>query len=91
MSERKLLNRVKKLKELEIQKKAIEDQMEALKAEIQADMEAKGLEEQAAGDWIVRWTKVVTKRFDSKAFKKEHESLYDQYMKQTESRRFSIA
>jgi len=53
-------------------------------------MEAKGQEEIKAGSFIVRWKKVITNRFDSKAFAKEHESLYSQYGIQTESRRFSI-
>ena len=38
MSERMLLNRIKKLKELEAQQKAIEKQMEELKEDIKADM-----------------------------------------------------
>lgn len=91
MSERMLLNRIKKLKELEAQQKAIEKQMVELKEDIKADMLERDLEEQQAGDFIVRWTKVLTGRFDSKAFQKEHESLYNQYVRKTESRRFSIA
>ena len=91
MTERMLQNRVKKLKELERQQKELEGQIEALKEETKADMEAKGVEQQTAGDFLIRWTTVLTSRFDSKAFQKEHESLYKQYLKQATSRRFSIA
>ena len=91
MTERMLQNRVRKLKALEEQQKELESQIEALKAEIKADMEEKGLEQQKAGDFLIRWTTVLSSRFDSKAFQKEHESLYSQYLKQTASRRFSIA
>lgn len=91
MTERMLQNRVKKLKELERQQKELEGQIEALKEEIKADMEAKGVEQQTAGDFLIRWTTVFTNRFDSRAFQKEHENLYSQYVKQTASRRFSIA
>ncbi len=91
MTERMLQNRVKKLKELERQQKELEGQIEALKEEIKADMEAKGVEQQTAGDFLIRWTTVLTSRFDSKVFQKEHESLYKQYLKQATSRRFSIA
>ena len=91
MSERMLLNRVKKLKALEAQQKELEDQIEALKDEIKADMQERGVEQQAAGDFLIRWTTVTANRFDSKAFQKEHETLYSQYLKQTVSRRFSIA
>ena len=90
MTERMLQNRVKKLKALEAQQKELESQIEALKGEIKADMEEKGLEQQKAGDFLIRWTTVLSSRFDSKAFQREHESLYDQYLKQTASRRYSI-
>ena len=90
MTERMLQNRVKKLKALEAQQKELESQIEALKGEIKADMEEKGLEQQKAGDFLIRWTTVLSSRFDSKAFQREHESLYDVYLKQTASRRFSI-
>ena len=90
MTERMLQNRVKKLKALEAQQKELESQIEALKGEIKADMEEKGLEQQKAGDFLIRWTTVLSSRFDSKAFQREHESLYDQYLKHTPSRQFSI-
>lgn len=38
MSERKIVNRVKKLKELEEQKAQLEKQIEAMKAEIKGEM-----------------------------------------------------
>ncbi|GKH34913.1 hypothetical protein MCI89_04520 [Muricomes sp. OA1] len=91
MTERMIVNRVRKLKELEAQQKKIEEQIEALKAEIKADMQRKDLEEQKAGDYMVRFTTVISNRFDGKAFKADHAKLYDQYMRTTESRRFSIA
>ncbi|MDU7706296.1 MAG: hypothetical protein E7J94_03370 [Clostridium sp.] len=91
MTERMIVNRVRKLKELEAQQKEIEEQIEALKAEIKADMQRKDLEEQKAGDYTVRFTTVISNRFDGKAFKADHSKLYDQYMRATESRRFSIA
>ena len=91
MTERMIVNRVSKLKELEAQQKEIEEQIEALKAEIKADMQRKNLEEQRAGNYTVRFTTVISNRFDGKAFKADHAKLYDQYMRATESRRFSIA
>ena len=64
MTERMIVNRVRKLKELEAQQKEIEEQIEALKAEIKADMQRKDLEEQKAGDYMVRFTTVISNRFD---------------------------
>ena len=90
MSERMLLNRIKKYKDLEAQKTAIEKEMEALKTDLLADMQEKGLEEQKAGNWVIRWTKVLTNRLDSKALKAELPELAARFSRQTESRRFSI-
>jgi len=53
-------------------------------------MESKGLEEQAAGDYIVRFTTMVSNRFDSKAFKGTYGELYSRYLKEMTSKRFSI-
>lgn len=91
MTERMITNRIRKLKELEAQQKELEQQIDALKAEIKADMEAKGIEEQRAGNYIVRLTSVLTNKFDSHTFKAEHERLYSQYVKRISSERFSVA
>lgn len=90
MSERMLLNRIKKYKDLEAQRTAIEKEMEALKADLLADMQENGLEEQRAGNWVIRWTRVFTNRLDSKALKAELPELAARFSRQTESRRFSI-
>lgn len=91
MTERMIANRIRKLKELEAQQKELEQQIEALKSDIKADMEDKGLEEQRVGDYIVRFTSVLTSRFDARRFQQEHIKLYGQYIRQTSSKRFSIA
>ena len=90
MTERKLTNRVRKLKELEAQQKELEKEIEELKNEIKEDMAAKGLEEQRAGDFIVRFTTVISNRFNTKAFQADHSKLYDRYIKPSESKRFSV-
>ena len=42
------------------------------------------------GDYTVRWTDVTTKRFDSKKFKAAHPELYEQFLRESHSRRFGI-
>lgn len=87
MTNRQYDNRLKKLAELEEQKKALEEQIKAIQEELKADMG--DLEEIDTGKWIVRFTRVISKRFDSTAFKKEHSKLYRDFCRETESRRFS--
>jgi len=91
MTQRVLIGRVNKLKALETQIRVLGRQAEELKQDIKADMEQKGLEEQAAGEHIIRFKAMVSNRFDSKAFKSAHSRLYGQYMKRTTTKRFSIA
>lgn len=91
MTERMISNRLRKLKELENRKTELEKQIEALKEEIKQDMSDKGLEEQKVGDCTIRFMTIVTNRFDSKAFKKDHLELYNRYIKAAESKRFTIA
>lgn len=91
MGEKAIENRVKKFKAIEEQIKALELEADKLKEEIKMEMEARGAEELKAGNFLVRWKGVLGSRFDSKAFQKEHEALYSQYLKQTEGKRFTAA
>ena len=64
---------------------------ETLKDEIKAEMLSRDTEELEAGQYIIRWTSVLSQRFDSTAFKKVMPDVYKSFIKQTASRRFSIA
>ncbi len=90
MGERAIENRIKKLREIEEQQKVLEAQAEKIKAEIKADMQAKGTEEIRTDNFIVRLKEVIINRFDSKSFAKEHKALYEAYVKQQSSMRFTI-
>ena len=48
-------------------------------------------EELIAGQYIVRWTSVLSNRFDTTSFKKVYGDLYKAFTKQTASKRFSIS
>ncbi len=78
--------------------KAIEDLIEEAKAEaetlrdsIKQEMMMRDTEELTAGQYIVRWTSVLSQRFDTTAFKKVMPEVYKAYTKQVSSRRFSIS
>lgn len=87
MTERQIENRIKKIEELEAQKKAIEEQISSLKAEVQEQMQ--DTETMETAHYTIRWTKVTSERFDSKSFKSKHAELFSEYVKSIESRRFS--
>ena len=64
---------------------------EALRDDIKTEMLTRNTEELEAGQYIVRWTSVLSQRFDSTAFKKVMPDIYKDFIKQVSSRRFSIA
>ena len=64
---------------------------EVLRDAIKAEMLKRDTEELAAGRYIVRYTNVLSQRFDSTAFKKVLPELYQAYTKQVSSRRFTIS
>lgn len=88
MSEKQIVNRVKKLLDLEAQKAALEKQIGAVKAEIQADMQ--DTDELRAGAYLIRWPVVKSERVDTSAMRKDYPNLCTEYTKTVESRRFSI-
>ena len=91
MTERMLKNRIEKLDAIAAQQKALEEQAEAIRNEIKADMEEKGVDEITAFGRIARWKEIISSRLDSRALKAALPDVYSQYAKQTSSRRFTIA
>lgn len=91
MSANELTSKVRELKELKAMADELAAEITAIEDEIKAEMTARNTEEMTVDIFKIRWTRVISNRFDSKAFKATHADLYAQYTKQTESRRFSIA
>lgn len=90
LTEMQLRNRVKKYNELEAEIKALEEMRDALKEEMKADLEAKGVESAAAGPWVVYYQTTPNNRFDTKNFKIDHKALYDAYFKVGTTKKFRI-
>ena len=91
MSTHERESKIAKLQEWEAIAEEAKAEAEALRDEIKAEMLTRDTEEMEAGRFIIRWTSVLSNRFDTTTFKKEHAEMYKQYTKQTASRRFSIA
>lgn len=91
MSTHEMESKIVKLQEWEAIAEEAKAEAEALRDEIKAEMLTMDTEEIEAGRFIIRWTSVLSNRFDTTTFKKDHAEMYKQYTKQTASRRFSIA
>ena len=66
-------------------------EVEAIRDLIKAEMMERNTEEMEVGAYIVRWTSILSNRFDTTSFKKAHNDLYKEFTKQTASRRFTIS
>ena len=91
MSTHELTAQIESLRELEELIEEAKAEADSLRDEIKAEMLKRDTEELTAGQFIVRWTSVLSNRFDSTAFKKVMPDVYKAYTKQVASRRFSIS
>ena len=91
MSTIEITSKIEALTELEALIEEAKAEAETLRDEIKTEMLNRNTEEMEAGQYIVRWTSVLSQRFDTTGFKKAYGDLYKDFIKQTASRRFSIA
>ena len=91
MSTTEITSKIEALQELEALIEEAKSEAESLRDEIKSEMLKRDTEELTAGQFIVRWTSVLSNRFDSTAFKKVMPDVYKAYTKQVASRRFSIS
>lgn len=65
-------------------------EISAIEDEIKAHMDKVGTDTLEAGKHVVRWAVVKSSRFDSKAFRAAFPTIYHDYTKPTECRRFTV-
>ena len=76
MSQNELVAKIEALNEWEALMQEAKEQAEAIRDSIKAEMLEKGTEELNAGKYIIRWTSVLSNRFDTTSFKKKYGELY---------------
>lgn len=86
LTERQIFNRLKKLEAVEAQIKALEEQKDALRAEIIGDAQEVMIDNPL---YSVQYRQIVSRRFDSKAFSAAHPKLYEEFKKPSVSSRFT--
>ena len=91
MSKNELVAKIEALNEWEAVIEEAKAEAEAIRDSIKAEMLERDTEELNAGKYIVRWTSVLSNRFDTTAFKKVYGDLFKAFTKQVESRRFTIS
>ena len=91
MSKIELLAKIELLKKYEAMMEELKSEAYTIRNTIKAEMEAREVEELITGQYIIRWTPVLSSRFDSAAFKKVLPELYQAYTTQVSRRRFTIS
>lgn len=91
MSKNEMISKVEYLRELEEMMEEIKAEADTIRDGLKAEMMERGLEEMTCGQYIIRWTAVISNRFDSTAFKKQFADLYKNFTKPVSSRRFSVS
>ena len=91
MSTIEITAKIEALRELEALIEEAKTEAESIRDEIKSEMLTRDTEELNAGQYIVRWTSVLSNRFDSTAFKKVMPEVYKAYTKTVSSRRFTIS
>ena len=76
MSTIEIISKIQQLKELEELIEEAQKEADALKDAIKEEMLKQNTEEMEVGKYIVRWTCVLSNRFDSTAFKKVMPDIY---------------
>ena len=91
MSTTEITTKIEALRDLEELIEEAKAEAEAIRDSIKAEMLERDTEELIAGSYIIRWTSVLSNRFDTTGFKKMYSDLYKEYTKQIASRRFTIS
>ena len=64
---------------------------DAIREAIKAEMVRLDVEELEAGAYILRYTNIISNRFDTTTFKRLYAELYKDFTKQVSSRRFTVS
>ncbi len=90
MSKNEMISKIEELQELEAFIEEIKEEADSIRDELKQMMLDKETEELECGQYMIRYSTVLTQRLDTTAFKKAHADLYKAFTKQVTSKRFSI-
>jgi predicted phage-related endonuclease len=91
MTTRDIESKAKEYKEMTQFIKQLQDEADAIKAVIVAEMEAQGVDAIAGDLFTIKWSEYQSTRLDSTKLKAEHGDLYAAYSKTTLVKRFQVA
>lgn len=91
MANNELLSKIEALNEWEALMEEAKAEIEAIRDSLKQEMLERGTEELECGQYILRYQTIVSNRFDSSAFKKTLPDVYKSFIRQSTSKRFTVA
>ena len=91
MANNELLSKIEALNEWEALMEEAKAEIEAIRDSLKQEMLERGTEELECGQYILRYQTIVSNRFDSSAFKKTLPEVYKSFIRQSTSKRFTVA
>lgn len=91
MTNTNLEKKIAELKELKAMAKELDNEISELEHELKNEMTLRNTDQIDIGAHTIRYKKVTSNRFDSKAFKEDFQDIYTEYCKPVSSMRFTIA
>ena len=83
--------RIEELKSYEELIAEAQQEAEAIKDELKREMMERDAEELVCGKYILRYQNIISQKFNMSEFKKMYSDLYKVFLRQSNSKRFSIA
>jgi len=86
-----ITNKAKQYRELQTLIKQLEEEAEALKSDMIAELDANGVSTLQADVFTIRWQAYKSNRVDTTALKNELPDIAARFTRTTEARRFQVA
>ena len=91
MSQNEMMNLIETMNNYDELASKVKAKADAIRSTIKEQMERQAVEELICGPYIVRYSTVLSNRFDATTFKRLYADLYKDFTKQVSSRRFTVS
>ena len=91
MSQNEMMNLIETMNNYDELASKVKAKADAIRSTIKEEMERQAVEELICGPYIVRYSTVLSNRFDATTFKRLYADLYKDFTKQVSSRRFTVS
>ena len=91
MSQNEMMNLIETMNNYDDLASKVKAKADAIRSTIKEEMERQAVEELICGPYIVRFSTVLSNRFDATTFKRLYADLYKDFTKQVSSRRFTVS